>query len=168
MTTKTKNQTPATKKTTSGYKSDILGMSAVTLKELGIGPMAPREFSTGSVGLNHSGKASLKCGPDRYQFQVSLNITLAHSKPEDPKRVSQATLDAFLALPPQSLKDLGLESAVAQARTFSSGKVGFYANTKAVVGGNLCQVGCSITAIGSDGAEWADERPTERKGAEAR
>jgi hypothetical protein len=160
------NQT--TKKQTSGYKSDVLGVGAVSLKELGIGPMSPRTFSTGSVGLNHSGKASIKCGPDRHQFQVSLNITLAHSKPEDPKRVGQETIDAFLALPPQTLKDLGLESAIAEACTFSTGKVGFYANTKAMVGGNLCQVGCSVTAIGSDGDTWADERPAERKPAEAR
>jgi hypothetical protein len=166
MKTQTQNTTPA-KKETEGYKSDVLGQGSVSLKDLAIGPMSPREFSTGSVGLNHSGKVGLKCGPERYQFQVSLNITLAHSKPGDPKRVSQEDIDAFLALPPQSLKDLGLENAIADARTFSSGKVGFYANTKAVVGGNICQVGCSITAIGSDGDKWVDERPAE-KSAEAR
>ncbi len=79
--------------------------------------------------------------------------------------MSQETIDAFLALPPQNLKDLGLEHQVADARIFNSGKVGFYLNGKAVVGGNLCQVGCSITAIGSDGELWVDERPAERPAA---
>ncbi len=158
----TKN-TNIAKKETEGYRSDVLNRGSVDLSELGIGSALPvRSFSTGSVGLNHSGKVSLKCGPERYQFQVSLNITLAHSKPGDAKRLSQDVIDAFLALPPQSLKELGIAGQAADARTFSSGKVGFYLNGKCFVGGQLCQVGCSVTAIGSDGDKWADERPAER------
>lgn len=158
--------TTPTKKQTAGFRSDILGQVAVTMKDLSIGLLSPREFSTGSVGLNHSGKASLKCGPDRYNFQVSLNITLAHSKDGDPKRVSDEIRAAFLASKPVTLKDLGLENALAEARTFNSGKVGFYLNGKCVVNGQLCQVGCSITAIGSDNNEtWADSRPAERPAA---
>jgi hypothetical protein len=159
--------TTPTKKQTSGFRSDVLGQVAVAMNALSIGPLYPREFSTGSVGLNHSGKASLKCGPDRYNFQVSLNITLAHSKTDDPKRVSDETRSAFLASKPVTLKDLGLENALAEARTFNSGKVGFYLNSKCMVNGHLCQVGCSITAIGSDGDTWADSRPAERPAAAA-
>ena len=159
-------QNPITKKTTTGFRSDVLNAGGVPMKDLGIGILAPREFSTGSVGLNHSGKAMVKCGEARYNCQVSLNITLAHSKDGDPKRVSDEVRAAFLAGKPMSLKDLGLENALAEARTFNSGKVGFYLNGKCVVGGHLCQVGCSITAIGSDGEGWADERPAERPAAE--
>jgi hypothetical protein len=152
--------TPISKKQTNGYKSDILGQVSIQLKELNVTSMPVREFSTGSVGFNHSGKATIKCGPDRYSFQVSLNVTLAHSKDGDPKRVKDEVRASFLALPPHSLADLKLNDALAEARTFNSGKVGFYFNGKALVGGHLCQVGCSITAIGSE--DWADERPIER------
>jgi hypothetical protein len=157
--------TTPTKKITNGFKSDVLATVAVAMKELGIVAMVPREFSTGSVGLNHSGKATVKCGTERYACQVSLNITLAHSKAGDPKRVSDAARSAFLALKPMSLKDLGLEGALAEARTFSSGKVGFYLNGKTVIDGQLCQVGCSITCIGSE--EWPSDRPAERPAAQS-
>lgn len=149
----------ATKKT-EGFKSDVLNRGSVDLKDLNIGSLQPREFSTGSVGLNHSGKATVKCGPDRHNFQVSLNITVAHSKEGDPKRISDEARAAFLAGKPVTLKELGLENAAAEARTFNSGKVGFYLNTKCMVGGQMCQVGCSITAVGSE--EWDAERPAER------
>jgi len=152
----------ATKKTT-GYKSDVLATVAVNLKDLGIGVMEPREFSTGSVGLNHNGKATIKCGAERYPFQVGLNITLAHSKPGDPKRISDEIRAAFLAGKPVTLKDLGLESALCEARVFTSGKVGFNLNAKAMVNGHLCQVGCNVTAIGSE--DWDAERPAERPAA---
>jgi hypothetical protein len=157
--------TTLTKKQTNGFKSDVLATGAVTMKDLGIASMAPREFSTGSVGLNHSGKVTVKCGGTGYVCQVSLNITLAHSRAGDAKRVSDATRESFLALPPKSLKDLGLDGALAEARTFSTGKVGFYLNGKCVIDGQLCQVGCSITCIGSD--EWPSERPTERVAAQS-
>lgn len=157
--------TTPTKKITNGFKSDVLGAVAVAMKDLAIMPMSPREFSTGSVGLNHSGKASVKCGPERYNFQVSLNITLAHSKAGDAQRVSEETRAAFLAGKPLSLKDLGLEGALAEARVFNSGKVGFYLNGKCVIDGRLCQVGCSITAIGSE--EWPSDRPAERPAAQS-
>lgn len=150
-------------KTTTGYKSDVLGLGSVKLGALGVGPMEPRTNSTGSVGLNHSGKVAIDVAGERKQFQVSLNITLAHSKPEDPKRIPQADIDAFLALPPQDLKGLRLENALADARVFNSGKVGFYFNGKATLAGKPCQVGCSITAIGSD--TWDDDRPAERPAA---
>jgi hypothetical protein len=149
------------KKTTNGFKSDVLALGSVKLGALGVGIMEPRTNSTGSVGLNHSGKVSLDVAGERKMFQVSLNVTLAHSKPEDPKRIPQADIDAFLALPPQDLKSLRLDNALADAREFSSGKVGFYFNGKANVGGKPCQVGCSITAIGSD--TWDDQRPAERE-----
>jgi hypothetical protein len=152
-----------TKKQTSGFKSDVLGQVAVTLKDLQITTMSPRENSTGSVGLNHSGKTSLKCGETKYAFQVSLNITVAHSKEGDPKRISDDARAAFLASKPNTLKDLALEGALAEARIFNSGKCGFYFNGKAMVNGQLCQVGCSITAIGSE--TWDDERPSERPAA---
>jgi hypothetical protein len=154
-----------TKKQTNGFKSDVLNLVAVAMKDLGIAAMSPREFSTGSVGLNHSGKVTIEVAGERKQFQVSLNITLAHSKAGDAKRVSDATRTAFLALPPKSLKDLGLEGALVDARIFSKGSVGFYLNSKCVINGQLCQVGCSITAIGSE--EWPSNRPAERPAAQS-
>lgn len=160
------SDTTITKKQTTGYKSDVLNAGGISMKDLGVGALFPREFSTGSVGLNHSGKVMLKCGEAKYNFQVSLNITLAHSKDGDLKRVNDETRAAFLAGKPKVLKDLGLENAVAASRIFNSGKVGFYLNGKCLVDGQLCQVGCSITAIGSDGKGWSDERPTERPAAE--
>jgi hypothetical protein len=147
-------------KQTSGFKSDVLAIGSVALKTLGVGPMSPKLASSGSANLNHSGKTTIEVAGEPKQFQVSLNITLAHSKPEDPKRVPQADIDAFLALPPQTLKDLRLESASALARIFNSGKTGFYYNGKCLVDGKACQVGCSVVAVGSD--TWDEVRPAER------
>jgi len=148
-------------KQTSGFKSDVLALGTVAIKSLGIGDMRPRTSeNTGSAILNHSGKVTIEVAGERKQFQVSFNATLAHSKTGDPNRLPQTDIDAFLALPPQSLKDLRLEGALADARTFNSGKVGFYFNGKSVVDGHVCQVGCSVTAIGSD--IWDNVRPAER------
>ena len=123
------------KKVTMGYKGDILGRSALPLSQVVSGTMDPREFSTGSVGFNYNGKASVKCGKESYTCSISLNVTVAHSKAEDPQRISADFRDGILALAPHTLKDLGLEGAEAEARTFTSGKVGFYCNQKTMVNG---------------------------------
>jgi len=150
------------KRETTGYKSDILGHGDVSLASLEVGALEPREFSTGSVGLNHSGKVAIAIAGVRYNFQVSLNIVVAHSKPDDAKYIGDDRRAAFLGSAPTTLKALGLDTALALARTFNSGKVGFFLNGKTTVNGQPCQVNCSITAIGSDGDGWAAERPPER------
>lgn len=148
------------KKQTEGFKSDVLTMGSISLKQLGVGQLEPRTNSTGSVGFNYSGKVNLDVAGESKAFQVSLNVTLAHSKPDDPKRLKDEDIQKFLSLEPQSLKSLKIDQMAATARIFSSGKVGFYANGKCVVSGLALQLGCSVTAIGSD--TWDDERPADR------
>ena len=143
------------KKATTGYKSDVLNSKGISLGELGAGLLAPRTNSTGSVGFNHSGKVSIGVGEARHQFQVSLNITLAHSKPGDEKRVSDEVIAAFLARKGTFLSDLGLNSAMAEPHSFSSGKVGYSYSGKTQLDGLTFQVGANITAIGSE--TWADK-----------
>ena len=143
------------KKQTVGYKSDVLNSKGVKLGELGTQFLAPRSFSTGSVGLNHNGKVSIGTGDARHLFQVSLNVTLAHSKDGDAKRVDEAVRNGFLALKPLTLTQMGLLDAVAEPHAFTSGKVGYYYSGKTLINGSICQVGCSITAIGSE--TWADK-----------
>jgi hypothetical protein len=154
-------------KQTSGFKSDVLAIGSVALKDLNVVSMRPRlSGNTGSALMNHSGKVSIEVGGELKPFQVSINITLSHSKPGDPARIPQADIDAFLAIPPQTLKMLRLEDAKADARVFNNGKVGFYFNGKNLVDGKSCQVGCSVVAVGSQA--WDDQRPMERPGAEIR
>lgn len=141
-------------------KSDVLSVGVVALASLGIGEMRPRNFSTGSVGLNHSGKVTIKCGEaGNVNCQVGVNITLAHSKPDDPKFVGNEVKEKFLALNPMTLKDLDLHRSYAPAKTFSSGKVGFFLNGKLTIDGMACQLGVIVTAIGSD--QW-DDHPAEQ------
>ena len=142
----------ATKKTI-GSKQNVLDLGSFPLKHLGVGVLSPRSFSTGSVGYNHSGKVNIKC-PDPKSFQVSLNITMSHSKPGDLKQVPKEVIQNFLDSNPVTLNDLGLSEAMADARLFSSGKVGFYFNGKVNVQGRSFQIGCSITAVGSE--TWAE------------
>lgn len=148
------------KKQTEGFKSDVLTMGSISLKQLGVGAMEPRTNSTGSVGFNHNGKVTLDVAGEPKTFQVSLNVTLAHSKPDDPKRLKDEDIQKFLALEPQTLKSLKIDQTVATARIFASGKCGFYANGKATVAGLALQLSCSVVAIGSD--TWDDDRPAER------
>lgn len=137
------------------YKRDVLGVGAVALASLNIGEMRPRAFSTGSVGLNHSGKVEIECGEaGKVKFQVGLNITLAHSKSDDPKYVGDDVREKFMALNPLTLADLHLDGNKAPAKRFSTGKVGFFLNGKLTIDGMNCQVGLIVTAIGSD--QWED------------
>ena len=136
-------------KITKGNKNDILNSNGVKLSDLNLGPMVPRLNTTGSVGFNSSGKAQLDCGGTKYNFQVSFNATVSHSKPGDPKQIKGVKIEEFLTLNAHTVDMLGLGYGVAEPKEFSSGNVGYYFNGKTTVKGLSLQVGCNIIAIGS-------------------
>jgi hypothetical protein len=142
------------------FKSDILNSAPLSLSNMNIGWLTPRTMSSGSVGFNYGGKTLLTIGEETVKLQVSLNVTLCHSKPGDTKRVDQDKIDRCLALGSKSLKDFGLNNACAEARSFSSGKVGYYYGGKVMLDGLLFQVGLNVVAVGSDQLDAV--RPVER------
>jgi hypothetical protein len=133
-------------------KLDILNSSPVALKTVCVGPMAPRPFSTGSVGYHYSGKAQLLCSGKPYNFQVGLTITVANSKPGSKSPVSATKVEEFLASGPKTLEQLGLSEACAFPKEFSTGSIGYNFSGKSGADGLVLQVGVNITAVGSQ--DW--------------
>jgi hypothetical protein len=144
-------------------KLDILNSTPVALNKVVVGPMAPREFSTGSVGYYYTGKTQLLCSGKPYNFQVGLQITVVNSKPGSKSPVSAAKVEEFLASGQKTLEQLGLAEACAFPKEFSTGSIGYNFSGKPQLDGLTLQVGANITAIGSQ--EWG--KAAEQKQAEA-
>jgi hypothetical protein len=146
-----------------GVKSDVLNMGPQSLGSLlsslggGAFTLSPKEFSSGKVGLNGNGTATIKCGKAAYKFSVSINATAIDSAKSP---LPEGGREAVLGAGSMTLKDLGLDKVQVTPREFSSGKVGFYHGDKASlkIGDVLVklQVGCPIVAWHSDG--WPAER----------
>lgn len=129
---------------------DVLNTMLLNMAMLAVGTLAPRKFSTGSVGYHHAGKATIPTTSGKLvRCQVSMSLVLIHSKPSDPKYVGDAMVSEFLASPAITLETLGLAGASLYPKTFKSGNVGWYANGKAHNGAYRFQVSCSVTAIPS-------------------
>ena len=152
-------------KNTNITKSDVLNSSPVALKSLvALGPMAPREFKTGSVGYYATGKVVLLVGGKPCSFQVGGNLIVCGTKAGSKKAVPADKVAEFLASGPKTLEQLGLGEALALPKDFSTGSVGYRYDGKTALEGLTLQVGLNIIAV--DSKEWG--KAEEQKEAEAK
>lgn len=146
------------------YKSDILVGKARTARALiGNFVMAPKQFSSGKVGFSCSQAMQLLVAKEQVRFQVSANLTAAHSEGWD-----QEKKDLVLKSAPALVKDLigGLTLA---PREFSSGKVGYGASesVQMLVGDESVRFQASVNITAAHSESWEATRPTAEKRDEA-
>jgi len=148
-----------------GYRSDVLGMEAVSLSKLvGSTVLESKIFSSGKAGYYGTGTVTLKCGEASYKFQIGLNLTAIENGKQslsDEEKAAILSSAAFTA-------DMFLKGKTAEPRVFNSGSVGFNLSEKVTLEVNgvakQFQLGLNITAHGSksEDGKWQDTRPVER------
>lgn len=127
-------------------KAFMLAARPLTLSALGLPMAEPKLFATGSVGFYANGKVTIKVGEMLVKCQVGITVTAVKSKEWD-----DARREAFIvSAKPEAVGDHYYPAP----KEFSTGSVGYYGNGKGTFNGTTCQVGITITAIGSK--EWAE------------
>jgi hypothetical protein len=146
------------------YKSDILKGKVRTARQLlGNFVMVPRQFSSGKVGFNCSQAMQLLVAKEQVRFQVSVNLTAAHSEGWD-----QEKKDLVLKSAPTLVKDL-IGGLALTPREFSSGKVGYGASEaiQMLVGDESVRFQASVNVTAAHSESWDAERPAAEQRDEA-